>query len=51
MSMNNTVLQLECDPQRLSTYIYLHGKKRAYWYLRHLGASRYQALRAIFFSI
>jgi len=49
--MNNVILAMESNPQRLETYIYLYGKKRAYWYLRNLGASRYQALRAIFFSI
>jgi hypothetical protein len=50
-SMNNVILDMESNPLALSLYIRLYGKKRAYWYLRSLGASRYQALRSIFFSI
>jgi len=49
--MNNVILEMESNPLSLSLYIRCHGKKRAYWYLRSLGASRYQALRSIFFSI
>lgn len=47
----NYVLNYESNPANLSFYIRCHGKKRAYWNLRNLGASRYQALRAIFFAI
>jgi len=49
--MNNVALSLESNPRALSVYIRCYGKKRAYWNLRNLGASRYQALRAIFFAI
>jgi hypothetical protein len=49
--MQNVILKLESNPRSLSSYIVLYGKKRAYWHLRNLGASRYQALRSIFFSI
>ena len=49
--MNNVILEIESNPLALAAYIRCYGKKRAYWYLRSLGASRYQALRSIFFSI
>ena len=49
--MHNVALEIESNPRALSVYIRCYGKKRAYWYLRHLGASRYQAIRSIFFSI
>ena len=48
--MTNFALQFESDPKILSNFILLYGKKRAYWNLRFLGATRYQALRAIFFA-
>jgi hypothetical protein len=44
-------LRYESTPSVLSTYIRLYGKKRAYWHMRNLGATRYQALRAIFFAV
>lgn len=49
--MTNMALRLESNPFALGNYISLHGKKRAYWHLRDLGATRYQALRSIFFAI
>lgn len=49
--MESMLLRLESRPAILAIYIRIHGKKRAYWYLRDLGATRYQALRSIFFSI
>lgn len=49
--MNTLMLRLESNPYSLSTYIACHGKKRAYWHLRNLGASRFQALRSIYFAI
>jgi len=47
----NIPLSFESNPATLCWYIKSHGKKRAYWHLRNLGASRYQALRAIFFAL
>jgi hypothetical protein len=51
MIMNTVALSLEYNPRSLSVYIRCYGKKRAYWHLRNLGASRYHALRSIFFAI
>ena len=47
----NFALRFESKPEVLSNFITLYGKKRAYWNLRFLGATRYQALRSIFFAI
>lgn len=47
----NIALQLESHPETLHWFIKCYGKKRAYWNLRRLGASRYQAIRAIIFAI
>ena len=44
-------LKIESRPMVLSYFIKTHGLKRAYWHLRDLGASRYGAMRSIFFSI
>jgi hypothetical protein len=44
-------LRFESRPEILSMYIQINGVKRAYWHLRDLGATRYNALRSIFFSI
>jgi hypothetical protein len=49
--MRNFALTFESNPVNLAPYIRLYGKKRAYWYLRDLGASRYAALRSIFFAL
>lgn len=45
------LLRLESRPSILGYYIRIHGIKRAYWHLRDLGATRYSAIRSIFFSI
>ena len=49
--MQAIILRLESRPIILSLYIRIHGKKKAYWHLRDLGATRYQALRSIFFAL
>jgi len=49
--MSNYILITQSNPATLSNYIALYGIKRAYWNLRNLGSSRYQALRSIFFAI
>jgi hypothetical protein len=49
--MTNMLLNIESQPGILSIYVRIHGTKRAYWHLRDLGATRYQALRSIFFAI
>jgi len=38
-------------PFEVARNIQLAGYRYAYWVLRHKGATRYQALRAIFFAI
>jgi 3-mercaptopyruvate sulfurtransferase SseA len=49
--MSYSALRFESHPLVLHDYVKLWGKKRAYWHLRSLGATRYQALRAIFFAV
>ncbi len=44
-------LDQELHPFAVARNIQLVGYKYAYWILRHKGATRYQALRAIFFAI
>lgn len=48
--MSDTVLRMETNPLRLKATMRVHGIKYVYWYLRSLGASRYQTLRAIFLA-
>jgi len=49
--MKSMLLNLESRPSILAIYIRMHGIKRAYWHLRDLGATRYSAMRSIFFSL
>lgn len=44
-------LDQELYPFTVARNIQAFGFKYAYWILRHKGATRYQALRAIFFAI
>ena len=44
-------LDQELHPFKVAQSIHSFGYKYAYWILRHRGATRYQALRAIFFAI
>jgi len=44
-------LEQELYPFKVAHNINTFGYKYAYWILRHKGATRYQALRAIFFAI
>ena len=44
-------LEQELHPFTVARNIQLAGYKYAYWILRHKGATRYQALRAIFFAV
>lgn len=49
--MNSIFLEQDLHPFEVAKNIHHFGMKYAYWYLRRSGASRYQALRAIFFAI
>jgi len=44
-------LEQELHPSNVSRNIKLVGYRYAYWIMRHRGATRYQALRAILFAI
>lgn len=49
--MKSIFLEQDLHPFQVATQINRFGIKFAYWYLRESGATRYQALRAIFFAI
>jgi len=49
--MKSIFLDLDLHPFEVANKIDRFGIKFAYWYLRNSGATRYQALRAIFFAI
>jgi hypothetical protein len=49
--MQPMLLRLESRPGILSIYLRNYGLKRAYWHLRDLGATRYSAMRSIFFAL
>jgi hypothetical protein len=49
--MLDIMLKIDSNPSHLSYRIRRQGFKRAYWHLRDLGATRYQALRSIFFAL
>jgi hypothetical protein len=49
--MQSIFLDQDLHPFEVATKINNFGIKFAYWYLRKSGATRYQALRAIFFAI
>jgi len=52
MSLLGTVfLDQESHPFRVRDSIKCWGIWFAYWHLRNLGASRYQAARSIFFAL
>lgn len=44
-------LEQELYPFKVAHNINTFGFKYAYWIMRHKGATRYQALRAIFFAM
>jgi hypothetical protein len=44
-------LDQELHPFKVAQNIHSFGYKYSYWILRHKGATRYQALRAIFFAV
>ena len=49
--MKSIFLDLELHPFEVANKIRTFGIKFAYWHLRNNGATRYQALRAIFFAL
>ena len=49
--MQSIFLDQDLHPFEVANKINNFGIKFAYWYLRKSGATRYQALRAIFFAI
>jgi hypothetical protein len=51
--MNKVCMFLDQDlhPFAVARTIQSFGYKYAYWVIRHIGATRYQTLRAIFFAI
>lgn len=49
--MNRLPFLWESNPAALGPFIRLYGVRRAYWYLRSLGGSRFECIRAILFSI
>jgi hypothetical protein len=51
MSQVCMFLDQELHPFKVAQNIYSFGYKYSYWILRYKGATRYQALRAIFFAI
>ena len=50
-NMTSIFLEQDLHPFEVAKNIHHFGMKYAYWYLRKSGATRYQALRAIFFAI
>ena len=46
----NYALKFESNPLTLKSTIALYGTRYAYWKLRNMGASRYAAIRSIFFA-
>jgi hypothetical protein len=51
MNQVSIFLDNALHPFEVAIQINQFGMKYAYWYLRRMGATRYQALRAIFFAI
>lgn len=45
------ILRRESHPLTLGNTIKVFGKRYAYWTLRNAGATRFEAIRAIFFAI
>lgn len=49
--MKDILFNQESHPLRVRNTIQCWGIRFAYWHLRDLGASRYQAARSIFFAL
>lgn len=49
--MQSLFLEQDLHPFEVASKIRTFGIKFAYWHLRKSGATRYQALRAIFFAL
>jgi len=49
-TLMNHALNYESNPLTLRSTIALYGTRYAYWKLRDMGASRYAAIRSIFFA-